>query len=57
MDDYRSLSILIGQNVRFEKDGKVLCAKALRIEDNGSLTVSLNGEELSLSSGEVHLIM
>lgn len=57
MKDYRDLSMLLGNIIKFEKDGKTFYAKALRIEDNGNLTVLLDSRELSLTGGEVHLIM
>ena len=57
MSEYRSRSMLLGKEISFEKDGNAFTANALRIEDNGELTVLSNGIELTLHSGEVQIIL
>ena len=57
MSEYRNRSMLLGKEISFEKDGNAFTANALRIEDNGELTVLSNGIELTLHSGEVQIIL
>lgn len=57
MEEYKNNSVLIGEKIKFEKDGNLYYAKALRIEDDGTLTVLCDGQELTLHSGEVHIVM
>lgn len=56
MDDYRRLSLVIGRNVSFIKNGVNHTAKAENILDDGSLVViTEKGEEMLLNSGEISI--
>ena len=56
MDYYRSHSMLLGQQINFIRNGAVTPATAVKIEQNGGLTVRLeNGELLTLTSGEISI--
>ena len=57
MEEYRNRSMLLGKEICFEKDGKPFMAKALRIENDGALTVLMGTDELTLRSGEVHIVL
>ncbi|MFV0497359.1 MAG: biotin--[acetyl-CoA-carboxylase] ligase [Candidatus Fimivivens sp.] len=54
LEDYRSRSILLGQEIVFSRAGEKCAAIAEEIDDDGALIVRLqNGERLLLRSGEV----
>ena len=57
MSEYRDRSMLLGKDISFKRDGNTYTAKALRIEDGGELTILSNGNELTLHSGEVQIIL
>lgn len=54
LNDYRSRSMLLGQEIVFSRGEKKYAATAETIDDDGSLIVKLeNGETMALRSGEV----
>lgn len=53
MEKYRERNICIGKTVTFTKDGKRITAEAVGIDRDGGLTVDINGERITLNSGEI----
>lgn len=56
IDYYRSHSLVIGEKIKFIRDGKVTPATAVAIDEAGGLEVRLeNGEHTILRSGEISI--
>ena len=56
IDYYRSHSMVIGEKIKFIKNGKVTPATAVEIDEQGGLEVILeNGEKTVLRSGEISI--
>lgn len=53
---YKRLSCLIGRDVTFTLNGQTVRATAVDVTDNGNLIVNRDGNLLTLSSGEVHIL-
>ena len=53
IEKYRERNICIGKTVTFTKDGKKISAEAVGIDRLGGLTVEINGERITLNSGEI----
>ncbi|WMJ84864.1 biotin--[acetyl-CoA-carboxylase] ligase [Oscillospiraceae bacterium LTW-04] len=54
LSDYRSRSMLLGQEIVFSRAGEKFAAIAEEIDDDGALVVRMqNGERVTLRSGEV----
>ena len=53
MDRYREKSIIIGQNIRYEKNGNTRYGKVKTINDSGALVVEENENLVIIDSGEV----
>lgn len=53
-DEYRSYSVILGRSVTFSENGCVRSGTAMKIEDDGALTVMLpDGSSVRLRSGEI----
>lgn len=55
VDEYRRKSNVIGNDITYYKDDVAHNATAVRIDDKCGLVVSENGEEITLTSGEISL--
>ena len=55
MDEYIRRSVVLGQEITFTENGVVRHAHAARIGERGELIVTAGGEEVSLTSGEIHV--
>lgn len=55
MKEYALRSYLDGKEIVFDQGGKTRIAKALRIDTSGALKALLDGEEITLSSGDVQI--
>lgn len=53
MNRYRERSYLTGKTVEYLKDGEVHIARVIGIDDNAGLKLLENGEEITLTAGEV----
>ena len=53
MSRYKERSYLKNKKVEFIKDGNTYTADVLEIDDNAGLILSINGEKITLSAGEV----
>lgn len=53
MSRYKERSYLKNKKVEFIKDGNTYTADVLGIDDNAGLILSINGEKITLSAGEV----
>lgn len=57
LEEYKSRCFTIGQNVKFERNGGILFAKAVDIDTNAGLIVEYeNKERETLNSGEISII-
>ena len=52
---YRERSLLIGQDITYEQEGKTFEGRVVGIDDNASLIVECGKEKIFLSSGEVQI--
>lgn len=55
LDGYRNKSIVVGKEIKIFQNNDCYIAKALRIEDDCSLTVMQNGIEKSINFGEISI--
>ncbi len=55
VNEYRSRSIVLGNDVIFTQNGEKYNGKAIHITENGALTVDCSGCKITLDSGEIHL--
>ena len=55
LDCYRNKSIVVGKEIKILQNNDCYVAKALRIEDDCSLTVMQNGIEKSINFGEISI--
>lgn len=56
IDYYRSHSLVIGERIKFIKNGQITSATAIAIDETGGLEVELeNGEHTILRSGEISI--
>lgn len=55
LEDYRKKSIVIGKEITIIQNDESYTATALRIEDDCSLTVLVNGEEKNINFGEISI--
>lgn len=53
MSRYKERSYLKNKKIEFVKDGNTYTADVLGIDDNAGLILSINGEKITLSAGEV----
>lgn len=54
MNDYRKNCLVLGRSVNFEQNGVVFNARALNVEDDGTLLVETDSSEIMrLNSGEI----
>ena len=55
LDGYRNKSIVVGKEIKILQNNDCYVAKALRIEDDCSLTVMQNGIEKNINFGEISI--
>lgn len=53
LEKYKSRSLCIGRDVTFVLNGKKITAPAVDIDSSGGLVVDINGERVTLNSGEI----
>lgn len=53
LEKYKALNLCIGRDVSFAFKGKKITARAVDIDSGGGLVVDINGELVTLNSGEI----